>query len=320
MSIEFIIYLSIVAIFVVLVRHLPSAIKKEETVKDQPSLDMLGVSGADNLMSAPTAEASDLSVDDVFVDAGETASDEAPVIDVALQEPPIKISTDEKAKSLEAFFSATSGDFDELGDSALVKRDGMAGSFASSGQDFGANSTHQSSPPLSKINNPNPTRTTSKKNFLESGLSAVKGFMSKAKPKKESQLNNSAQPNIKNNPVTFPEQKNISDGDKFFASGDLIRAEDSYLRAVAINPKDPKIYNRLGAIYLKNKNFKEALESFEAARDLDGGRASRHYNVALAAYESKDFSTAQNAIDQALKLDADSANYKQLKDLIDTSI
>lgn len=120
-------------------------------------------------------------------------------------------------------------------------------------------------------------------------------------------------------PTVVPTLSSVSDesllleGDQFLAEGKLREAERSFLRAVAKNPKNPKLYNRLGAIYLKQRNFSDALEAFVAARELDASKASRHYNVALAAWQSGKRPLAREAIAEALSLDPTAEKYLQLK-------
>lgn len=105
----------------------------------------------------------------------------------------------------------------------------------------------------------------------------------------------------------------LREGDDYLKSGKLKEAERAYLRGVAKNPKNPRLYNRLGAIYLKQRNYRDALEAFEAARDFDGSKASRHYNVALAAWQLGNLSKAREAIKQAIALDPQSVKYQELR-------
>jgi tetratricopeptide (TPR) repeat protein len=104
----------------------------------------------------------------------------------------------------------------------------------------------------------------------------------------------------------------LREGDDYLKSSKLKEAERAYLRGVAKNPKNPRLYNRLGAIYLKQRNYRDAVEAFEAARDFDGTKASRHYNVALAAWQLGNLSKARDAIKQAILLDPQSAKYQDL--------
>ncbi|MBI4032616.1 tetratricopeptide repeat protein [Candidatus Berkelbacteria bacterium] len=114
-------------------------------------------------------------------------------------------------------------------------------------------------------------------------------------------------------PSKVSDESLLAEGDQFLNDGKLREAERAFLRAVAKNPKNPKLYNRLGAIYLKQRNFSDALEAFVAARDLDSSKASRHYNVALAAWQSGKRPLAREAIAEALSLDPTAEKYLQLK-------
>lgn len=122
---------------------------------------------------------------------------------------------------------------------------------------------------------------------------------------------------------TAPSQPQITDetlvaeGDTYMEQGKVKEAERSYLRAVAKSPKNPKLYNRLGAIYLKTRNYSDALQAFEAACDLDDTKASRHYNVALAAWQLGKLGTARDAIARAITLDPNAQKYQELKSQIE---
>jgi tetratricopeptide (TPR) repeat protein len=105
----------------------------------------------------------------------------------------------------------------------------------------------------------------------------------------------------------------LNEGDDYLQSGKFKEAERAYLRGVAKNPKNPRLYNRLGAIYLKQRNYRDALEAFEAARDFDGSKASRHYNVALAAWQLGRLAKAREAIAMAIKLEPESVKYQDLR-------
>lgn len=109
----------------------------------------------------------------------------------------------------------------------------------------------------------------------------------------------------------------LAEGDRYLADGKFKEAERAFLRAVAKNPKNPKLYNRLGAIYLKQRSYADALDAFEAARDLDASKASRHYNVALAAWHLQKRAKAREAIAQAILLDPLSQSYQELKNRIE---
>lgn len=123
--------------------------------------------------------------------------------------------------------------------------------------------------------------------------------------------------NVEQQTTVLSEDTLLAEGDQFLSLGKLKEAERAFLRAVAKNPKNPKLYNRLGAIYLKSRSYSDALETFEAARDLDASKASRHYNVALAAWHLGKRAKAREAIAQAISLDPASQSYQELKSRIE---
>lgn len=324
MTIEFIIYFSIVIIFVILVRHIPSAINKEkqvELVKNHNAQKFNFLQRFNQFSVAPQQQ---LNSTDKILGQAQDNNFEAKEVTVAqlAQEQSIPANhehqvaeannlSQEKEKKLDDFFGPASNDL-ELG--SLIKRDESITKV-----DFVPK--HTPSPDLSKINSSVPPNV-----HKEGVFDKFKDFfINKTEKNKQVNLSDNvnqssdSQKNHLTEKSLNPEQQNVLDGDRFFAEGNLEAAEQCYLKSVIINPRNPKIYNRLGAIYLKNKNFKEALESFEAARDLDGAIASRHYNVALAAYESKNLAKARQAIDEALRLDPGSISYYQLRDLIANS-
>lgn len=113
--------------------------------------------------------------------------------------------------------------------------------------------------------------------------------------------------------VLLSDEAFLQEGDEYLKTGKLKEAERAYLRGVAKNPKNPRLYNRLGAIYLKQRNYRDALEAFEAARDFDGTKASRHYNVALAAWQLGNLAKARAAIGEAIRIDSASVKYQDLQ-------
>ncbi|MGI6103298.1 MAG: tetratricopeptide repeat protein [Patescibacteria group bacterium] len=136
-------------------------------------------------------------------------------------------------------------------------------------------------------------------------------------PQKLTTAHPAPSPSSRPQETLLSEEALMHEGDVYFVQGKLKEAERAFLRAVAKNPRQPKLYNRLGAIYLKQRNYADALEAFQAARDLDASRASRHYNVALAAWHLGKRPKAKEAINEALRLDGESIKYRDLKRQID---
>lgn len=100
--------------------------------------------------------------------------------------------------------------------------------------------------------------------------------------------------------------------DDAFEQKDFVKAEALYIKIAAAEPKNAKVYNCLGAIYLEQENFYDAKDAFVQAIKLEPGIASHHVNLGLAYLSLKDYFKAEQSFKEALKLDPKNAKYKQL--------
>lgn len=103
----------------------------------------------------------------------------------------------------------------------------------------------------------------------------------------------------------------IKEADDLMDTGDLRGAEEFYLKAASKMPNNPKIYNRLGIIYLQQKNFADARDAFLAGLKLDDRHAGRNFNLALAYIGLGTTEKAKVAIKRAIELDPTNKKYKQ---------
>jgi len=129
--------------------------------------------------------------------------------------------------------------------------------------------------------------------------------------------------------------------------GDYERAEKLLVKAASLDPKNPKIYSKLGIIYLElgenfdeaEQSFRQALkydakngyvhnnlglvlyyqdkfsaaaEEFEYSIDQDDQVASRHVNLGLSYSSLRQFAKAETCYKRALKLDPDNEEYQEL--------
>ena len=106
------------------------------------------------------------------------------------------------------------------------------------------------------------------------------------------------------------EENLFDEADMLFKHGNFDEAEKLYIKIAAINPKNVKVYNRLGVIYMERKNFRDAKEAFLMAVRLDRKKASRHYNLATAYEEMREYRNAIESLEEAIKLDKNNAKYK----------
>jgi tetratricopeptide (TPR) repeat protein len=102
------------------------------------------------------------------------------------------------------------------------------------------------------------------------------------------------------------------EGEALFKSGKLDEAERFFLTAATRNPKDSKVYARLGLIYLQKKNYTDAIDALKVAVKLDRFNPSRYYNLALAYEGNKDNQRAIATIREAISLDPVSPKYRAL--------
>lgn len=82
----------------------------------------------------------------------------------------------------------------------------------------------------------------------------------------------------------------------------LVRAEKALLAILKIDEKNAAAYNRLGILYAKQKEYKDAIDCFEIACSIEPSPSSLH-NLGLIYYETENYERAVTAFEEALKLD-----------------
>jgi tetratricopeptide (TPR) repeat protein len=82
----------------------------------------------------------------------------------------------------------------------------------------------------------------------------------------------------------------------------FLRAEKALLTILKVDEKNSAAYNRLGILYAKQKEYKDAIDCFEIASSIDATASSLH-NLGLIYYETENYDKASTAFEQALKLD-----------------
>src|ERR1700742_4333778 len=86
----------------------------------------------------------------------------------------------------------------------------------------------------------------------------------------------------------------------------FLRAEKALLTILKIDEKNAAAYNRLGILYAKQKEYRDAIDCFEIASSIEATSSSLH-NLGLIYYETENYEKAAVAFEQALKLDDKSA-------------
>lgn len=79
----------------------------------------------------------------------------------------------------------------------------------------------------------------------------------------------------------------------------MLRAEKALLTILRIDQKNAAAYNRLGILYAKQKEFKDAIDCFEIASTLEASASSLH-NLGLIYYETGEYAKAVIAFQEAL--------------------
>lgn len=83
-----------------------------------------------------------------------------------------------------------------------------------------------------------------------------------------------------------------------------LRAEKALLTILRVDERNASAYNRLGILYAKQKEYKEAIECFEIAQSLEPSASSLH-NVGLIYFETENYDKAALAFEQALAMDSE---------------
>ena len=82
----------------------------------------------------------------------------------------------------------------------------------------------------------------------------------------------------------------------------FLRAEKALLTILKIDQRNAAAYNRLGILYAKQKEYKDAIDCFEIASSIESTPSSLH-NRGLIYYETENYEKAAIAFEQALKLE-----------------
>src|SRR3954465_5180584 len=86
----------------------------------------------------------------------------------------------------------------------------------------------------------------------------------------------------------------------------LLRAEKALLTILKVDEKNAAAYNRLGILYAKQREYKDAIDCFEIASSIEPTASSLH-NLGLIYYETENYQKAATAFEQALKLEGNLA-------------
>jgi len=98
----------------------------------------------------------------------------------------------------------------------------------------------------------------------------------------------------------------------FFKKGNWKRAEEYFCQAAAKDPKNVKIYQRLGQIYINLANYKDAKEAFQTALDIERSNCFDYYYLAKAYLGLKERANAKMSLQKALDLQPNNRHFRKL--------
>ncbi|HEX5447761.1 MAG TPA: tetratricopeptide repeat protein [Candidatus Saccharimonadales bacterium] len=82
----------------------------------------------------------------------------------------------------------------------------------------------------------------------------------------------------------------------------FLRAEKALLTILKIDEKNAAAYNRLGILYAKQREYKDAIDCFEIASSIEPSASSLH-NLGLIYYETENYEKAATAFEESLKIE-----------------
>lgn len=97
------------------------------------------------------------------------------------------------------------------------------------------------------------------------------------------------------------EAKNqLATADELFEQGETKKAEKIYLKLLDKDTKDATLYNKLGLVYLADKNFKDAKSSLRQALKLEPNNDTFYNNLGLLYYEIGKYDDAIEAYEESV--------------------
>jgi tetratricopeptide (TPR) repeat protein len=104
----------------------------------------------------------------------------------------------------------------------------------------------------------------------------------------------------KEEPLWMPEVSTMIDQAK--NATDSQTAEQFYLNAIKNDPNNKQAYEGLGRLYLQEKNFKEAAETFKFLTRLDSTKDTYWSNLGLSLYSIQQYKEAVQAYEKAISI------------------
>lgn len=104
----------------------------------------------------------------------------------------------------------------------------------------------------------------------------------------------------------------MSQADDAFESKKYDVAEELYIKIAAHEPNNAKVYNRLGVIYLDQKNYYDAKDAFLQSIKLDAGDIEIFINLGHAYLGLKDYFKASQSYLKAIEQEPKNRKFRDL--------
>jgi tetratricopeptide (TPR) repeat protein len=112
-------------------------------------------------------------------------------------------------------------------------------------------------------------------------------------------------------------ETNFALGNLRLGQGDKIAAKSYYLATLRLDSSHEGAYNNLGILALQEKRWEVAAVFFSKALEQDAGNAKSYYLLAEAHFNSGDLPHARNEAAQALKLNPNQSDFRDLLERIE---
>jgi len=104
---------------------------------------------------------------------------------------------------------------------------------------------------------------------------------------------------------------NLKKAEELFLKKQYISAEKWYLEAIKSDPRNDKIYSRLGMIYIEQKNYSDGRDALEEAIKINPSIASRYFNLSFVYNSEGDKKSALLNAKKAARLEPNNKKYKR---------
>uniref|UniRef100_A0A7C4R5N2 Tetratricopeptide repeat protein n=1 Tax=candidate division CPR3 bacterium TaxID=2268181 RepID=A0A7C4R5N2_UNCC3 len=92
--------------------------------------------------------------------------------------------------------------------------------------------------------------------------------------------------------------------DELIEKKEYEEAEKLLINGLEVDPHNPKIYNKLGIIYIEQENYGDAKEAFKTSLKYDKNNALTHNNLGLALFNQGRYVEAIEAYKKSIQLNS----------------